>query len=199
MEKGIGLLSSANWAVLGGTILLGVKAPARLETWVGVALAALLALNFGFWALMRPRVHSRILLLLASLQERRLVDVIHRFYEALAQYGRENRALMLNGFLTTIEHGLQMVIYLLLALSLGIESSPLLFLSVTAIHLLVYRLPISPDGWGVGELAAIGLYGLIGISAEDAFSLAFLGHVSHLIVALPGFWFLLRSNLKARG
>jgi len=53
------------------------------------------------------------------------------------------------------------------------------------------RLPISPDGWGVGEVAAIGLYSLVGVPAEEAFALAFLSHILQTLVVLPGLWFFL--------
>jgi uncharacterized membrane protein YbhN (UPF0104 family) len=58
------------------------------------------------------------------------------------------------------------------------------------------RVPIAPDGWGVAELSAIGLYGLIGVSAEHAFAFTFLAHSLQLLVALPGLWFLITAREK---
>jgi hypothetical protein len=71
------------------------------------------------------------------------------------------------------------------------------FLAASAIYLMIYRIPIAPDNWGVGELTAIGVFGLIGIKAEAAFSFTFLAHILQVVVVLPGLLFLLQSPYRA--
>ena len=123
-----------------------------------------------------------------------MTEFLERLYDAYRQFGRQPGALVWNGVLTVAEHGVQLVVVLTMASALGLVQEVVPFLAVTAVYLLIYRLPISPDGWGVGELASIGLYGLIGISPEGAFGLAFFAHVMQLVVVLPGLWFLCRSE-----
>jgi Lysylphosphatidylglycerol synthase TM region len=87
----------------------------------------------------------------------------------------------------------------LVARSLGIEADALALLAAAAVHIMIYRIPVAPDNWGVGELTAIGVFGLIGISPEAAFSLMFLSHILQVVVVLPGLLFLLRpSHLSTR-
>ena len=197
MEKLIGLLSAANWAVVGLVVFAVVMHGELWWIWVGLGILALVAGNGLFVLSMRPAVHDFVLGRLGRWGgTSRFVSLLHRFYEAYARYGNAPRAVNLNILLTLIAHGTQMVVILLIARSVGIDVGTVAFLAVTAVHTLVYRLPIAPDGWGVGELAAIGLYGQIGVGAEAAFSMMFLAHLLQMAVVLPGLWFLLRGDRR---
>jgi uncharacterized membrane protein YbhN (UPF0104 family) len=102
--------------------------------------------------------------------------------------------LALNASLTVVEQGLQMLLYLAIAWSIDAVPAVVPFLAATALFTLVARLPIAPDGWGVGELAAIGAYGLVGVGAAEAFSVSAIGHLIPVAALAPGLVFLLSSN-----
>jgi hypothetical protein len=57
--------------------------------------------------------------------------------------------------------------------------------------MLLVRIPIAPDGWGVGELSAIGIYSLIGVGATEAFTVSLVAHVIPVLALTPGLLFLL--------
>ncbi len=140
---------------------------------------------------LHPAVHAFVLSILGRFPNARLIRLLHRLYEAYTHFSRARWPLALNVLLTLAEHGLQMVIFLLLARSLGVEADPVLLFAITGVLFLVFRIPISPDGWGISELSAIGLYGLIGIGPEAAFTMMLSSHVLVIIACLPGLWFLL--------
>jgi glycosyltransferase 2 family protein len=197
MEKVIGFLSAVNWAVAGGLVLAAYLGTQIGSYWIAAALGGALLLNslavfslHGVCSRMMQRMIVRIF------WSRALV-FFQRLCEAYAQFSRRRRALFRNALLTLIEHAVQIGIVFAMARSLDIRIDAVPFLAVTAVYLLIYRFPVSPDGWGVGEVTAVGLFGLIGVSAESGFALAFLSHVLQTIVILPGLWFLWRSGFAA--
>ena len=99
-----------------------------------------------------------------------------RFYAAYAVYGRDRRGLLVAAGLAVAEHGVQMLLVLAIALSLDVAAGPVVLLAAAALFLLVLRLPLAPDGWGVGELSAVGLLGLAGVGAGAAFSVSLVNH-----------------------
>ena len=88
-----------------------------------------------------------------------------------------------------------------MATGLGLVQRSLPFLAVTALYLLIYRIADFTGWMGIGEVASIGLYGLIGMSPESAFGLAFLAHVMQVLIVLPGAWFFcaFRSYTRKQG
>lgn len=190
MEKIMGLLSAINWAILGTVVYTYRVWDKAVTGWIWTGLVAFLLLYGLFFLSLQPRYAVFVRYCLTRFPKYRLLTFFERLVEAYARYTEQHRALGWTFVLTTAEHGLQLLIVFVIAQCLGIDADTTLFLAVTTIYMFIYRLPIAPDGWGVGEIAAIGVYGLIGVSYEQGFSLALLSHVLQTIVALPGFWFL---------
>lgn len=194
MEKVIGFLSAVNWAVAGSLVFASLGLSMTGTPSVTAVIAGSLLLNVLFVFSLQPLCYRLFERILTRVLWCKVRDIFHRVYEAYAQFRICRRALLWNGVLTVFEHGLQIAIVLTMARSLDIRADTVLFLAVTTVYLLIYRLPLSPDGWGIGEVTAVGLFGLIGVSAESAFALALLSHVLQTIVILPGLWFLWRSG-----
>jgi glycosyltransferase 2 family protein len=194
MEKMIGFLSAADWAILGLVVFACLTYGDLLWLWIGLGALVALAVNGLFFLSTRSFVHNFILRGLRRWQEFRILGLLPRFYETYAGFSQAPRALKLNILLTFVEQGVQLIVMLLIARSLEIHVDGILFLAIATIHMLIYRFPISPDSWGVGELSAIALYGLIGVDAEAAFSLTFVGRLLSILAVLPGAWFLLRGS-----
>lgn len=193
MEKGIGLLSAVGWALLGlaGLIVVHGGMP---WLFVGAFMVASLVVAGAFALSVQAATHAFLRRQFNKLRQARAVEFLARLSEAYATYGERRTALLSNGVVTLFEQGVQILAVLMQASALGIDAWNLPFLCITAMHLLVYRIPIAPDGWGVGELSAIGFYGLIGVAPADAFALALLAHVVQTVVVLPGLWFLVASR-----
>jgi uncharacterized protein (TIRG00374 family) len=194
MEKLLGFLSAANWALIGSLVFVISAAPRIEFYWIITAISGTLLLNALFFVSLQPSCSAWIQQYLNRLRGKWVFGFFQRVCEAYWIYNKRRSILMWSGLLTLIEHALQMVIVLLMARGLGISTQSIIFLAIVAVYLFVYRLPLSPDGWGVGEITAMALFGLIGVSPESGFSLAFLSHVLQTIVVLPGLWFLWRSG-----
>lgn len=197
MEKLVGFLSAVVWAILGAGVLAGFYHGELMWLWLPLGAAALAGVVSLFVLSLHPTVHSFVLAGLGRFEARRVLGLAHRLYEAYSHFSRAKGALARNVLLTLGEHALQMLVFLLVTRSLGIHADTLLLFAMTGVQFLVFRIPISPDGWGIGELSAIGLYGLIGISSEAAFSMMFLNHLLTTTACLPGLWFLLQGRRSA--
>lgn len=196
MERMLGLISAVNWAIAGGLFCVLWLQPAASWLWGGLALIGFVSANGIFLLSLHERVHVVILRFLAGSGKKRgkIAGILHRFYEAYSRFSQNRRALLINFGLTVIEHGLQMLTFFVIAMAIGVEIGLVLFIAASAIQMLLYRIPVAPDGWGVGELTAIAVYSVIGIAAEKAFMISFLGHIFVLVALLPGLYFLLRGH-----
>jgi uncharacterized protein (TIRG00374 family) len=186
MEKLIGLLSAVNWAILGAVVLTAYLAPGHGLLWACLGLLLAAAFNGAFLLSLHQRVHDLALGLLARHRQRRLLGLLHRFYDAYAAMSRHPRVLFGNFLLTLLDHGLQLVIIFSIARSVDVDPEAVLFFAAAAVQMLILRIPIVPDGWGTGELAAIGAYGLIGIGAAAAFTISVVYRFLGLAAVLPG-------------
>jgi len=195
MERLVGFLSAINWALVGAVLLIVWFDPARWPLWVALGLLAAVLGNGLFALSLHPRTHDLVLAGLGRWNRLRILGLLRKFYEAYARFSRDPGRLLLNFFLTLVEHFLQMAIVFVIAISLDVTATPVLFFAATAVYLLIFRIPVAPDGWGVGEATAIGVFALIGISAENAFAMSVTGHALVLVGVLPGLlFFLLRRQ-----
>jgi uncharacterized protein (TIRG00374 family) len=192
MEKAIGFLSALNCAAAGVLVFASLGIFVTAISSVALVLAGTLLLNAVFVFSLQPWCSRFFARTFAWIRWPKAHDFLNRVHEAYAQFKNCHRALLWNAVLTVFEHGLQMLIVLAMARSLDIRADAVLFLAITAVYLLIYRLPLSPDGWGIGEITALGLFGLIGVPPESGLALALLSHVLQTAVVLPGLWFLWR-------
>jgi uncharacterized protein (TIRG00374 family) len=191
VERLLGLVSAVNWALVGGATFASVLMPARIGIWVGLALIAGIAANFAFASLLSPQMHRLVLGLLGRYRQRRLVRILHDFAAACVELGTDRRGLAINLALTLLEQAVQMLLICSIALSIGVHAQPIAFAAATTLYMLLVRIPIAPDGWGVGELSAIGIYSLIGVGATEAFTVSLVAHVIPVLALTPGLLFLL--------
>ena len=199
MEKIIGILAAASWGVVGGVVLAWLAYPTKLWIWVLLGAGAIVVGYGAFVLSMQPAVHGIVLKGLRPGKNSRILGVLHRLYEAYARFSNTPRALAANLLMSLAEQALQIGVVLLVAqsLNMNLEAGAIAFLAATALHLMIYRIPILPDNWGVGELTAIGIFGLIGVKPEAAFGLMLFCHILQVIVVLPGLLFLLRSPQRS--
>ncbi len=198
MERLVGFLSAVNWALFGAVLLIVWFDPDRWLFWSGLGLVAAVVGNALFVLSLHDRTHDFVLGMLGRWHRLRIGAVLHKFYEAYAQFSRDPGRLLLNFLLTLAEHFLQMAIVFAIAASLDVTASPVMFFAATAVYLLIFRIPVAPDGWGVGEATAIGVFALIGVTAENAFAMSVTGHALILVAVLPGLlFFLLRRQRPA--
>jgi glycosyltransferase 2 family protein len=196
MEKMLGFLSATNWAIVGILVFSVIKF-GNFPQWLAIAVAALTVVNGAFAWSMTNSMHRRILSGLGQLSHRWVFGLLEKSYASYTVFSHARTRLALNFLLTLIEHFAQLVLLLLIANSLKIDVDPILFLAASAVHVLIFRIPITPDGWGVMEVSAIGIYGVIGVGPEAAFAMMFLAHVMWTLAATPGILFLLQDSQRA--
>ena len=88
------------------------------------------------------------------------------------------------------------LIYVISAVSLGLDIDYLAFMVFSPIILFSMTLPISIGGWGIRELTALLLSLLLGLSASASISVSIIYGILNLICSLPGLYFFLQIKLK---
>lgn len=74
-----------------------------------------------------------------------------------------------------------------------------ILLSIIALQFVVMRLPISPDGWDVGELTAVSLYGLANVQPEAALVAMLMFRGVYWGACLPGLALILWDGDRLAG
>ncbi len=156
--------------------------PLRLIALGALALTGLFALTMHpraarLFARGSARVHGRLGALLAK---------VRSFYQAYLGYKDHPVALSQFLALSLFENLLPLTWTYLLAQAFGIEIPFLYYFVLIPIVLVLVRLPISFDGFGVQEGAFVYLLSLVGTPASDAFFLGLTSHILALVSVLPG-------------
>ena len=89
-------------------------------------------------------------------------------------------------FLSFLVVSSYILIYIIAALSLGLDIDYLAFLVFTPIILFSMTLPISIGGWGIREINALFISFLLGLPANVSISVAIIYGLLNLICSLPG-------------
>jgi uncharacterized protein (TIRG00374 family) len=98
---------------------------------------------------------------------------------------------------SSIVHFFGILTYAQIALSIGVDVSLFNYILTVPLIFLISLLPLSFAGWGVRELAAVSIFGYIGIEREEAFIISVMYGILLIIVSLPGIIvFLNKSNVK---
>jgi uncharacterized membrane protein YbhN (UPF0104 family) len=193
-ERLLGLLSTLNWALLGGTVLAVRLVPDHAWLLGAFCVPAALGADLAFALSLSGRVRDLVLRRLERLGGPGHVGPLRRFGAALAGLGRDRRGLLLNAGLTLVEHGLQILLLYATALSLDVAAGPVAFGAVAAVQQSFLHFPITPDGLGVAELSAIGVLGLVGVAPAVAVSLSLIVRVVMLLAMTPGALLLLAER-----
>jgi len=88
--------------------------------------------------------------------------------------------------------------YGLLGVALGFDINLLTFTLLVPLVSLIALIPISFAGWGTRELGAVWLFGLVGISKEDALAMSLAYGLLLIIAALPGVLFIIFEKNELR-
>jgi uncharacterized protein (TIRG00374 family) len=132
---------------------------------------------------------------------RKFSPKIQRLYDAYREYRGHPLALLSFFLLTCLENALPIVRAWIVARALHVEVPLTLFLMVVPIELLLIRLPVTFDGFGVREgLFAYFLSTFAGVDKAVAFSVGLANHLLFLVALIPGgvMW-ALKKNKSAGG
>lgn len=189
------------FAFLGAAVIMAVLATAMLaraaeieELEIATALAAGVFI-FALALLFSRRVSRRAAFLFERQPFTRLKPLATRIYHALQVYRFRYRALALNVLLSATIVVLTAFVWYTVGLSVGIVNVPFFyFLLFNPLIAFVLLIPISFNGLGPKEAAAIFFFGLINVPQEQAFSMSLLFHVIIVVTSLPGGFLWLRAR-----
>lgn len=90
--------------------------------------------------------------------------------------------------------------YGLLGIALGIQVDFMTIVLIVPLIFLVALLPISFAGWGVREVGAVWLFGMVGVGSEHALAMSVWYGILLLVVGLPGLYlFLFQPSVPVVG
>ena len=95
-------------------------------------------------------------------------------------------------------HAFNNLIYVCAAQALGVELSPMLVFFASSMQIMATLVPISINGVGLREAAAVALYSAVGLSESVAVLIPTVGFAAEMTVSLTGVLFLWARKAGAR-
>ncbi len=186
VDRGIGLLGLIFVAALGATMAaqgsasLGPIGPGIL--WA--ILAGVLAL--GTWAVLRPQGIATLLRPLRALHQEWVEERITRLTIALARFRDVPHVLAACIAGAIVVQGMLVVYFALVAHGLHLNISLAHLAIVVPLSFIVQMLPVSLNGFGVRETTFVLYFTRLGLPAESALALSFIGAVLIMVFSLLG-------------
>ncbi|MHC4949053.1 MAG: lysylphosphatidylglycerol synthase transmembrane domain-containing protein [Planctomycetota bacterium] len=117
---------------------------------------------------------------------RKITGKLGRLYDSYRQYGDAKGAMAVFTALTVLENTLPILRTWIVAAALGVDLPLAAFFVVVPIELLIIRLPISFDGFGLREGAFVFFLSRLGVDEGAAFGVGLANHLLFLVALLPG-------------
>ncbi len=193
IERVIGVVALLVFVVISIFLSLFTFGEAFYSTVRGVLLTAalLLAALLVLGGLSMNRrilrwLNSKINRLAGGFSSNRYYLKLKEMYASYLKYQDHRPALVIFLMLSFLENLFPIVMSYLLALALDIRVPVLFFFILVPIVLLLVRIPISIDGFGIQEGSFVFFLGLVGVPGPPALLLGVLTHVATIISVLPG-------------
>lgn len=122
----------------------------------------------------------------SRIKQKRLVGAIKSVYDSYAGYRNNGRQLAQFFILSLTENLFPLLWTYVLSLAFDVHVPLLYFFIVVPIVLVLVRLPISVDGFGIQEGAYVFFLSLIGVARTEAFLIGLASHFLAIISILPG-------------
>jgi len=193
-EKMVSVLATVVIAWLGLGYLIGTRVAPESMSVFGVLLLVSVGVFVAFSVSMNPRLHAPFLKL--SQRWQKLASPLTKLSTAYTSYSGQLGVLAANFLLALFENSLQLAILTGAALAIGIPVDPIAFVAIASVSQFLMRLSMVFDGWGISEAVRILTYGLVGVTATDAFAVALVGHAAVAIASLPGAFVFFRDPAR---
>jgi uncharacterized protein (TIRG00374 family) len=161
--------------------------PTRLLTVVGGAgVLAVAAFAFSFTS----ACETMVLALTERLAGKRFIgkvaSTLGRIYASYREYRNRRGTLATFFALTLLENGFPILRAWVVAHALGVDVSFGWFLVIVPLELVLIRIPVSFDGFGIREGLFVYFLAMVGVDQATAFAVGLLNHVLFLVAVLPG-------------
>lgn len=201
VDRLIGLVAFVSMAVLMAAWTTAMLARAEMQEIELASVAVAVILIGGSALLFSRRVARRGALVFARPPLVRFRPLAERIYNALQVYRHRPDALALNGVVSLAIVVVTSFVWYAVARGLGIDAPLLFFFLFNPLIAFVLLIPISFNGLGAKEAAAVFFFGLVGVPQEAAFSMSLLFHLIIVLTSLPGgfLWWRQRNLAPAEG
>jgi uncharacterized protein (TIRG00374 family) len=186
VDRGIGLLGLIFVAAVGATMAahgsasFGPIGPGILWT----ILAGVMAL--GTWAVLRPSGIAALLRPLRAIHQEWVEERITRLTSALARFRNVPLVLVACVAGAILVQGMLVLYFALVANGLHLNISLAHLAIVVPLSFIVQMLPVSLGGFGVRETTFVLYFTRLGLPAESALALSFIGAVLIMVFSLLG-------------
>jgi uncharacterized protein (TIRG00374 family) len=120
---------------------------------------------------------------------------LHKIYKALDYYKTKPMIMAWSVVAAVVAVAFRIVPAVVIAIALGLEIPLVHFAIFLPLIHFATQVPISIGGLGVRETAFVILFGLVGVSNEEAFTLSLIVYLVTVCSALPGAWFYARGGI----
>lgn len=128
---------------------------------------------------------KKLSVLAASVTQHPIGRKVQKIYSLCCEYRKYRRTVLVVFLWTLVEQIVPIVGFLLRSYALHINVSIVQLAVVVPIVVLIVRLPITFNGYGIEEGMYIALLGLVGVSPSEAFLLSVSGRILLLLTAVP--------------
>jgi uncharacterized protein (TIRG00374 family) len=117
---------------------------------------------------------------------KKFADIFTNLYTSYIDFSRHKLALFMFFILTLLEVSLPIVRSYILALAFNVHVPFAYFFAFVPIVLLLIRLPISIDGFGLHEAGYVYFLSLVGVPSADGLAIGLINHLIFIVGILPG-------------
>lgn len=157
--------------------------PTWSNSLMAIAGASVLAISI---VLLIRFLHLRRPSMLPNRWVRCVRDILGKIQAAHRVYDTESVLLLKFFILTGAEQLLSLAMGYLLALSLNIDVNIFDFMAALAVGILLSRLPLTIDGFGIMEATVGGMLIWVGVSVSDSIIVVLIGRLMNILAFLPG-------------
>jgi uncharacterized protein (TIRG00374 family) len=195
MDRVVGAAATLIMVAFGLAIAVGRYGDVRVYVWVELASLAVLALAVAF--LFSRRLGDQLLERVFPLGRRLHIETALRsVYLAMHGY-RDKRAALAAALGATIASQVPRFVALwMCGKAVGVELSPLPYLIVGPLIILVTMVPFTINGLGVREAFFVAFLARFDVSYDAAFATGFLFYVVIVATSLPGGFILLWRSIR---
>jgi len=195
IERLLGMIALSIFAVIGATIF--VTRWSHIDFAMNGLLPILVILaivgSSVFVMSLSQRFSGMVLRFIKQYEHTKYVSKLSKkcegLYNSYQLYSRNKGTLVVFFVLTCLENVLPIIRPYIIAIAFDVYVPFLYLCAIVPLELILIRLPISFEGFGIREGIFVYFLGLIGFSADMAFSIGLTNHLIFLIAVLPGLLF----------
>lgn len=192
VERIIGLISLMVFAIIAGFIFLKYFSDFNfdLPKFFTISVLSAVIIICGFLISLSEWFEHHLLNVIKKFTHKKIIGkiltFIQKFYHSYVLYKNKKGTLFLFFILTCLEISLKAVRTYIIAMALNADVPILYYFAFIPIMLLLIRLPISMNGFGIHEGGFIYFLSLMGVSSSLAFSIGIIDHFIFIYAVLPG-------------